>query len=129
MKRVYNNIDMLETVSKLPSKTIPKVIPHMDKNFIKTIAEINSNVLKGNIPLEKQDVKRLQHYKQCMRQIDSCCSQKKINTEKVGKVISNQTGGFLPVLLSTVIPLLLKGLVSGAAATTAGLAINKIANG
>lgn len=129
MKRVKRYSSTLEAITKLPPKAIPHIIPHLDKDILKAVGEVVVNTLDGNIPLDKKQRKQLKPYKQGLRSIADCCRHKKYKSRDIKTLVSRQRGGFLPALLVPALSLIAKSILGGAVASTAGLAIKKLANG
>lgn len=89
---VINNIKE-ESVRKGVLKALRK-----DKKFYKALREITKNTINGKVPLSKVQKKKLRKHKKLIEGI--ACSKK-----CCGKKIT-QSGGFLPILLPSVLAVL-----------------------
>ena len=104
-ENLYKRKDYLSLFANSAKKTKRRnaLINLADTCEIKAIAEIVDNILKGNIPLTREQVAKLKKHKKHLRQI----AKRKVAT-KTKKKLLKQTGGFL----STLIPVALSMLAS-----------------
>lgn len=103
MSPTKKQLQQLELIHRCPKKLKKELISRLPKECIKTICECTLNLLKGNVPLTKQQKKNLQKYKSTLRDI----ADKKKSLFVKRKLII-QKGGFLPILIPTVISVLTK---------------------
>jgi hypothetical protein len=83
-------------------KALLKVV---DPKVIETIAEISHNILRGNIKLGAKTKRKIAPYKKVIRKIATNISDKR------RRKILIQKGGFLPMLISTILTGLLGKLL------------------
>ena len=104
LKRLKAHQSTLYYLSKLTStKDRKKFIKHLlTTNQIQTICEIVHNILHGKFPIKSKIKQKLFKYKQALRLLK--CP--KISIEKKRKILI-QKGGFLPILLGSVVSSLL----------------------
>lgn len=75
-------------------KTQKQLLKVLDDRVIRILAQIAQNVISGNIPLDKKQVKRLKRYKSTLRGLRDFK-----RTAVRRDILLNQTGGFLPFLI------------------------------
>lgn len=92
-KRHYNFLRVLAAASPKQKKLLLK---NASTPEIKTVCEVCLNLLEGNIPV---DVKKLQKYKTSIRKI--ACRSTNMKSKK--RILVNQSGGFLPLILPAVV--------------------------
>jgi hypothetical protein len=86
-------------LSNCKSKKLRKIIlKHCDDDLLKAIIEIVLNVLKGNVDICEKTKLGLKKYKKSMRKL--ICPQLSLKAKR--KVVQ-QSGGFLNILLPTII--------------------------
>jgi len=78
-----------------------KLIDAGDNNEIRAISECIMNIIQGNVPITKSQLKQLKQHKNVLRSLS-----KKCYSMKRKKIILKQKGGFLPALL----PMALKAI-------------------
>ena len=93
-------LPFLEYLSKLSSREQKQFLSTANSKLIKILTNLCYNFNRGNITTDENHIKKLKKYGNL---IHILC--KKSHTLKKKKEIL-QTGGFLPTLLSTIIPLL-----------------------
>jgi len=98
---------MLLTLSKSPVKLRKAILANCSDEIIKTLAEVSANTLYGNIAVSEKDKKILKRYKKCLRDL---ADRKKCVKSK--RKILVQKGGFLPVLLGTLLSSVVGQLLS-----------------
>lgn len=76
-------------------------------DLVLAISECAYNVLKGNVTLNKSQIRKLKRYKQQLRTL----GQKHISTKKKKKVLQSGRGFFLPALLAPLIGTVLTSLL------------------
>lgn len=106
---VITQLPILDRLAKSSPRERKKILEGANLKLIKSIVECVENVLKGNVRLKKNYLKKLKKYKSILRRINSVghkLAQKK-------KVIIQTGGAFLPALLSPIIGLLVDHLVNG----------------
>lgn len=93
-KNILNCAKELEVLAK--TKNINKrrqLINTFEDCVINAISEVASNCLRGNIPLQKDEFKRLEKYKRVLRKVS------KKTKPKTRRSIINQSGGFISLLI------------------------------
>lgn len=98
MKRLRENKHMLFVLKNADTKTRKYLLKRVNCEVIKTIAEIAYNTLVGNNTLTAQTRNSLYRYKKELRAL--ACLNRKITSKRR---IVIQKGGFLPILLGTVL--------------------------
>lgn len=104
--RLRKYAEVLCILSKSSPKVTKRLILTADPALLKTISECSLNVLRGAIPLTPLQKKRLSRYKSTIRIIS------KRSTSSSQRRALLQKGGFVPILLKTILPLVLPSLVS-----------------
>lgn len=127
MYQLKKHKTLIKTLTRVPAKSVTGVVKHLDRKDIQSLSDIIVNTANGTIPLSKQHRRRLIPYKQRIRDIVHVCEKGKL--QPIRRVLSKQTGGFLPLLLTPLLALIGKSLLGGALASGSGLLINKLANG
>lgn len=72
-----------------------KLIDIAEKNEINAVAECVENILNGNVPLTKSQLRKLSRHKNNMRKLRSTGKQSTLAKKRILK----QSGGLLPMLL------------------------------
>src|SRR3989442_7666220 len=107
-KRLHRHVNLLKALYKASPATRSSLLKiHCDGDFICCITECVKNLLKGNVPLNSAQRKKLSAKKNILRQL----ALKKTSQSKKRKLI--QSGGFLGALLGPIISVL-GGLFNGA---------------
>lgn len=70
------------------------LLDYADKDELSAVTECVQNILAGNVPLSKEQLKKLRRHKRRMREL----SQDNISIVKHKRVL-NQSGGFLQAIL------------------------------
>lgn len=96
MKNIKRNYNFLRLLASATSPQKKAIIRTASKNQIYSLCEICKNILAGNVPV---NIKRLCKYKTAIRQM----SNKKVSINKKRKLLANQSGGFLPLVLAPVL--------------------------
>ena len=106
-KRTYllENYEFLRYLSKLSPQRLKSHIKGMDKNVMKSLAEICLNLRKKHVPLSPKQKSKLKPYEKHVYQM----SLKSQGIGKKRKII--QKGGFLGTLLGSVLPILLSTVI------------------
>lgn len=97
MKR---HVHLLHILSRASPKQRKAILKTTSDEQIKSLCEICQNVLIGNV--RNISLKKLKLHKKILRQL----ADKKIAISKKRKLVTNQTGGFLPLILNGVLSLL-----------------------
>lgn len=74
-----------------------RLIESADPRIIKIICEIALNILNGNVELSNRQLQKLSPRRHCMRKLVN----KSFSLGRKRQLLSNQKGGFLPLLIST----------------------------
>lgn len=105
MKAVLEEKRMLHILKDANCNLFKAIIKNCNDCVIQALSEILHNVLLGNVNIDKKVLKKLKPYKTKLQK-----THKKIKNNKSVKyrrrLFSNQTGGFWPILLNTVLPLI-----------------------
>lgn len=108
-ERILNNYGYLKRLAKTRTKQQrTKILRDGGADLTKCICECVLNVMKENVPLNKEQVNRLRAHQNSLRQI--------ANTKtslKAKRNIINQQGGFLAPILIPVLSSLASSLLSG----------------
>jgi len=96
MKRVRKHLNYLRSLALASPKHKKLLLKNASNPEIQAICEICLNLLAGNIPI---DTKKLQKYKTSIRKV--ACRSTHLNSKK--RILVNQSGGFLPLLLPAVV--------------------------
>ena len=100
MKNIEKYLEKLKLLSECKPKMRKLLLQNADEGFIATINECMQNFLIGNINLNATLMKKIQKYKNTIRQFSKqSCFKKK-------KEILVQEGGFLPLLIPTVVSII-----------------------
>lgn len=98
-------LEKSEPYIRLLARSGPKrrklLLNQATKEELKSLCEICLNILKGNIPLDDNNFRRLKRNKSTIKTL----ANKRISL-KVKKDIVNQRGGFLGTVASIALPLL-----------------------
>lgn len=100
MNRIKRNIHLLHILSSASPSQRKAILKTASDDQIKSLCEICQNFLLGNIP--NVCVKKLKSHKNLIRKL----ANKNVSIPKKRKIFSNQTGGFLPLILKGVLSLL-----------------------
>jgi hypothetical protein len=95
---VKNSMNFLKSLSKKsPSKrkTILKEFSD-DKYLFDALSELSHNLIKGNIPLNSVQLKKIRKYSKVIKALD-CPKTRKCKAKR--RKIIEQSGGFLPILI------------------------------
>ena len=95
-------LPFLEYVNKLSKFQQKKLLKQADAKFIKIITNLCYNFNKGNITNKPKYINRLKKY----RKLINVICKKNVSLKKRKDIL--QTGGFLPTLLGTAVPLLIE---------------------
>lgn len=98
MKRLKEQKHMLYVLKNSKSKLRKNILKEVQPEVIKTLCEVCINTLNGNIKLPIKSKNYLKKYKRTIRQLSST----KTNLPSKRKLLI-QRGGFLPVLLGTIL--------------------------
>lgn len=99
MKKLKQNYNFLHVLSRSSPTQKRALLRVANKRQILSLCEICLNVLSGTIPC---NVKKLRKYRNLLRKVLKKSS--KISHKR--KIFINQSGGFLPLLLQAVAPIL-----------------------
>ncbi len=101
-KRLGRHMIILKKIVHSDKKTISEILKSSKNDFIKCINDCCFNILNGNISLNKTEQIKLKKFKKIIRKIVA----NKKNFKKQKKIITTQTGGFLPLLITPVLTLI-----------------------
>lgn len=99
MNKVRRHVHLLHLLSTATPQQRKAILRTASNEQIKSLCEICQNLLSGNISV---NVKKLHPYKKIIQQL----SNKKIPIARKRRLFTNQTGGFLPLIIPTVLSLL-----------------------
>jgi hypothetical protein len=105
-KLLRSNIPFLQNLTTATPAQRKKIIENASAEEIKCLTEIAMNITHGHFPVSDQHFERLKKHKHTIRQL-----AKKSIPHKAKKIILNQKGGFLPVLIAPVLAAL--GSIAG----------------
>ena len=105
-KPIRSNSAVLHVLRKAAPKLRRSILKTADPKIIKLLSECSLNVLRGNVKVSSCTKKKLQKYKKALRTLAGPAS---IPTKRRVLV---QNGGFLPVLLGTILSGLLGTFLS-----------------
>ena len=94
------NIPLLRRILRMADKDKKRMIHMCDKQLVDCFSECAKNVLKGNVPLKKAQLRKLRRERNNLRLL----AVKKTPLAKKKKVL--QKGGFIGALLPPVLSLL-----------------------
>jgi hypothetical protein len=94
-ERIERNLHLLESFPKLNRKQQGLIRKNFTPDQLKFIFELAINLLNQNIPVPQEIRKKLEPHKSKIRRL----SQKNSTIKEKRKIV--QTGGFLPLFLST----------------------------
>lgn len=100
----------LKRINRLGEKAKKQLIKKCDKQLIDCFCECSKNILKGRVPLQNRQLKRLRREKNKLRAL----ALKHTSLKTKRKIL--QTGGFIGAILPpvlTVLSSLLGGLIGG----------------
>ena len=95
--RLKKHSDTLSVMSKANPKVNKVLIQNANKELVYCLCECAHNVLKGNVPLNPSQKRKLNRYKQGLRSL----VKSKTSVLKKKKIL--QQGGFLPALLGPIL--------------------------
>lgn len=98
MKRLKENQHTLQVLKNCKPIVRKSIIKYGNSELIKTLCEICINILNGNVKISPKCKNHLQNYKNSLRKLTA----PKVKLQ-VKKKILVQKGGFLPVILSTIL--------------------------
>jgi hypothetical protein len=96
---VRRTLDFLKFLSKIRSAKKRNLILKdlsKDKVLFDALSELAHNHLKGNIPLNKSQLKKLNRHRKTLKALD-CPKNRKCLSRR--KKLVEQSGGFLPILI------------------------------
>lgn len=98
MKRLKANKYILRVLHRAKPKLRNAILKYSDDDLIKTMCEISKNTLNGNTQLSSTCKKRIKKYKKDIRML--ACNRIPLRRKRKFLI---QKGGFLPVLLGTIL--------------------------
>lgn len=98
MKRLKANKHFLHVLKKCNPQTRKALLKVCSPEVIKTLCEISLNTLNGNNIISKHCKRKLKKYKRELRSL--ACSKLRLSSKR--KILV-QKGGFLPVLIGTIL--------------------------
>jgi len=105
-KLLKNNIPFLQNLATATAADRKHLIENASVEEIKVLTEIAMNITKGHFPVTHKHFHRLKRHKHIIRKLASASIP-----HKAKKVILNQKGGFLPVLVAPILAAL--GSIAG----------------
>lgn len=107
VKRVRQHADILRVLQKAKPTLRHSILKQLDKGPLCAICEISENTLSGAVPLSPIQRAKLSKHKAVLR--DLAGRHKKLE-DKRRALLSQRGGAILPLLLSTILPLVLSKL-------------------
>ena len=97
------SLPLLRVVTRLPPNSRKRILKELsnEKIVYKALNELAQNTLSGKIPLSNGQRRRLKSHK---KTLENFCNAKKCNKKRKQLII--QSGGFLPIVLQALIPIL-----------------------
>lgn len=99
MKKLKQNYHFLNILSRSSPAQKKALLRTANKGQILSLCEICLNVLSGNVPVS---VKKLRKYRNVLRRV----AKKSTKLAHKKKIFINQSGGFLPIVLRAIGPVL-----------------------
>ncbi len=97
MKNIEKHLHHLHLIGQCKPKIRKLILKNADKNFIKAICECIYNFINGNVVANDATVNKLKKHKKTIRKI---LTSKGVKNKKE---ILIQNGGFLPLLIPTIL--------------------------
>lgn len=98
-KRIKKNAHTLQYLSKCDKHTATSILKSSNPELVNCISDICHNILKDKVKLTPREKTKLSKYKLNIRKLANPKA-----TQKTKRVLI-QKGGFLPILLQTIAPL------------------------
>lgn len=105
-KLLKNNVDFLQNLATASTAERKRLIENASGEEINALTEIAMNITKGHFPVTQKHFHKLKKHKHIIRKLAS-----KAIPHKAKKVILNQKGGFLPILVAPILAAL--GSIAG----------------
>ena len=105
--RVKKHLPLLKWLSVVKPSLAKNVLKVVDKEVLDAICECCYNVLKGNVPLTREQKRSLAKYRKVLRGLSG---PGRVSLKKKRQLV--QTGGFLPMLAKPVLGALANFLLS-----------------
>lgn len=105
-KLLKRNVPFLQNLATAKSEERKRLIENATVEEMKVLTEIAMNISKGHFPVTHKHFHRLKRHRHIIRKLASTSVP-----HKAKKVILNQKGGFLPVLVAPVLAAL--GSIAG----------------
>ena len=96
------DVDLLRILAKSDPRVVRGILKTADVKLINLLSECALNILNKNVPVSNKRKNMLKKYKKQMEKL--AYGKLKLNGRK--RIL--QTGGFLSILLSTILPTILK---------------------
>ena len=87
---------LIKVLAQAKPQMCKAIVRAADKNLIICLCECAQNLLKGNVPLSKAQLKKLKRYRKEVQTL----AQKRTSQSKRKEIL--QKGGFLPALLAPI---------------------------
>lgn len=97
--RLKRHIHELYTLNHCKPCQRNNYLKNASEDLVHCLCEVCHNILKGNIPLSKEQLNKLKKHKTLMRKLVAIQETKK-NKDLKQKRQLTQTGGFLPLILT-----------------------------
>lgn len=107
VRQVLNNADLLKALVKLKPKQRVAFLKTADKDLVQCLCGCALNVLKGQVPVNTSQRKKLSPYKRLLRRL----VLKKGGWKSKKKVLIQKGGNFIPLLLGPVISAVLSSVL------------------
>ena len=101
-RRLKDNADFLRVLAKSTLKLRRAILKCCHSELIKTICEVTLNVLKGVVPIDEKQKKKLRRYKTVLRTL----ADKKVSIKKKRESLNQAGRNFLPFLIPPVLSVL-----------------------
>ena len=100
MNRLRKNGPALRLLQKAPTSLQKNILDKASPELIRCICDCAHNILQGNVTLSSHYKKKLSQHKTKLRKL----ADRKVVLKKKKRLV--QTGGFLPLLLSALAPVI-----------------------
>lgn len=107
-KRMRKNVFVLGALGTGKPKTIRAIMKQADGELMTCLCECAKNILKGNVPLNVQQLSKLKRHREVVRKLAS----RNISSKDKKKIVLQKGSGFLSALIAPLATQVLAPLVS-----------------
>lgn len=98
--RLKRHIHELYTLHSCKPCQRNNYLKNASPDLVHCLCEVCHNILKGNIPISKNQLNKLKKHRNLMRKLVDIQGEKKNKNLKEKRKLISQTGGFLPLILT-----------------------------